>query len=257
MMKKTAVAIVHGIGRQDKTYADEFVMAIDRAYKKLTGKSNLVFKSICWQEEIEPIEQELYEKLKLKWMILRSFFIGYVGDALCYQPLSSSEAGFYDIVHKAIDRGISRLAEHVDVDSPLCIISHSLGTVVSSNFLWDIQKSNKPNLTSPATANLTKNLKLLYTMASPLAVWSMRYPEGGTPITLDASVKWFNLYSTNDIISSPIKIINQQYSSMSNLSDEHIKVGGLFTSWNPLSHNAYWNDRRVIDHIVSNLAKLA
>lgn len=256
-MKQIAIAIIHGIGRQDKSYADTFISKIKQEYTKLNGSSNLVFKSICWQEEIEPIEQHLYSKIKLNWKMLRSFFIGYGGDALCYQPLSNSGAGFYEIVHKSIDKGLAELSQQVNSDAPLCIISHSLGTVVSSNFIWDTLHGSRYFEPSEASKSMINKLKILYTMASPLSVWSMRYPNGGEPINLAPDSKWYNLYSTNDIISSELKLINQQYNCMPNLEDIHIKVGGLITSWNPLSHNSYWDDKRVISHISNSLLTLS
>jgi hypothetical protein len=255
---KIAVAIIHGIGRQNKTYADEFIKTINQSYQKLTGKNGLVFESICWQEEIQPIEDQLFDKIdKLGWKLLRSFFVGYVGDALCYQPSSNDQHGFYTTVHEAIDRSLKKLYYLVDKDSPLCIISHSLGTIVASNFIWDVQNGCKTFKPSQETIDLVSRLKLFYTMASPLAVWSMRFPNGGTPITINKDSNWYNLYAHNDIISSPLKLINQHYEYMSNLYDIKLRIGGLLFGWNPMSHNSYWDSVIVIKHIVTNLAKLA
>jgi hypothetical protein len=254
---KIGIAIVHGIGRQDKSYADNFIKLIQEQYKKSAGKADLVFESICWQEEIEPLEHTLFEKIKnLGWKLLRSFFVGYGGDALCYQPSEVKENGFYTKVHKSVDKGLQNLAKSLDANSPICIISHSLGTVVVSNFIWDIQHNSSYYSASPEVQNLIKRLSLLYTMGSPLAIWSLRFPDGGEPIKLDESANWFNLYAHNDIISSPIKLINQQYNHMSNLYDFKFNVGGVLFGWNPLSHNSYWDSRHVIKHITNNLLKI-
>jgi hypothetical protein len=93
-------------------------------------------------------------------------------------------------------------------------------------------------------------------MGSPLSVWSLRFPEGGSPISLSTPANWYNLYNTNDVISSPIKIINQHYKLMPNLFDVHIKVGNWKDSWNPAAHNAYWNSSSVINHISSKLSTI-
>jgi hypothetical protein len=254
---KIGIAIIHGIGRQDKSYADEFIKKIKEEYKKSAGTADLVFESICWQEEIEPLEHSLFEKIKnLGWKTLRSFFVGYGGDALCYQPSEVKGNGFYTKVHDSVDKGLRNLAKSLDANSPICIISHSLGTVVISNYIWDIQHGSSVYNASQEAKGLINKLSLLYTMGSPLAVWSLRFPDGGEPIKLEESAFWFNLYAHNDIISSPIKLINQQYMHMSNLFDFKFNVGGLLFGWNPLSHNSYWDSRHVVKHIAKNLTKI-
>jgi hypothetical protein len=251
------VAIIHGIGRQDKSYANEFIKLIKKHYQKLSGNAELVFESICWQEQIEPLEEDLFSKVgHLGWAPLRSFFIGYVGDALCYQPSSNDSHGFYTTIHEAIDKGLVALAKKVDKDSPLCIISHSLGTIVTSNFIWDVQNGCNTFNPSKEAISLVDRLELLYTMASPLAVWSMRFPDGGTPIQLKNVAYWYNLYTHNDIIASPIKLINQQYDCMSNLFDIKVSIGNWLIKWNPMSHNAYWDSNLVTKHIASNLHRI-
>lgn len=236
---------------QNKSYANEFIDLVRSKYVALSGKDNLSFESICWQENISPLEDDLLKKIgSLGWKSFRKFFVEYAGDALCYQPSTEGD-GFYEAVHDSITESLKRLST-LGTNTPLCVISHSLGTIVASNYIWDHQHRLK--YTDPKVEHILSNLKLLYTMGSPLAVWSMRFPYGGVPISLDGS--WFNLYSSKDIISSPIKIINQQYKDMSNLYDIEMKVGGLLDGWNPLSHNAYWKSDKVVTHIANNLCKI-
>ena len=250
-----AVAVVHGIGRQKKTYADEFIKSIEKTYSSKTGEDNLVFESICWQDAIEPLEIDLYEKVKtLGYSNIRDLLIGYAGDAICYQP-SKPKGIFYDLVHRSIDFGLSSLALRAGPNAPLFIISHSLGTVVMSNFLWDV-KHNQNSALSKETEEIIDRLEVFYTMGSPLSIWSLRFPSGGEPISIKRTSYWYNLYSRNDVISSPLKIINQHYSIMPNLFDVEMRVGGILTSWNPLSHNDYWTSKPVINHICTNLKRV-
>ena len=258
IIMKIAVAIVHGIGNQDKTYADKFINQLRQTYQKISGMDNLVFESVCWQEEIEPIENTLYEKTTdLGWSAIRKFLIGYAGDALCYQSAPNDSYGFYDQVHEAVDRGLIRLFDKVEIDTPLCIVSHSLGTIVASNFIWDCQnKSKRCFKASSQASDMINRLELLYTMGSPLAIWSMRFLNGGEPISIPDCSLWYNLYSKNDVISSPIKLINQQYECMPNLFDVKVNVGGVLCNWNPASHLFYWDSLNVIRHIANNLKKV-
>lgn len=251
-----AIAIIHGIGRQDKSYADGFISNIFSEYFKVTQRDDVYFESICWQEDIEPLEDELFQKLNhLGWPFLRSFFIGYAGDALSYQPSNQGTVGFYDIVHKTVSAGLNNLYHRAGPDAKLCLISHSLGTIVASNYIWDCTIGKTQNYCLESQA-LLSNMQLLYTMASPLAAWGLRFPEGGSPISLPTGSKWFNLYTKNDIISSPLKIINQQYQCMPNLEDVQMFIGNPLTCWNPMSHNAYWDSKLVAKHIAHNLTEL-
>lgn len=255
---KIAIAVIHGIGNQPETFANTFMSKINSSYFRLTGLKNLVFEPIWWKQHIAPIEQVLSSKISnLGWKTARNFFVNYAGDALCYQPEPGVKDGFYDMIHKSVDEVLVSLASRVESDAPLCIIGHSLGTVVTSNFIWDSQNAN-PDGFSPSkeAVALINRLELLYTMGCPLATWGMRYPNGGVPIEIPKAANWYNLYDNNDVISSPIKLINQQYQCMPNLFDVKVNVGSLTTKWSPLCHTGYWDSKEVINHIVSKLIDL-
>lgn len=250
---KIGIAIIHGIGRQNHTYADEFIERIQKRYQKSFDTDTLVFEPICWQQQIEPLENALFDKVKdIGWGFLRSLMIGYAGDAVCYQPISV-EKGFYLQIHQVIDKALQNLASKLDKDSPLVVISHSLGSIVTSNFLWDSFKDSA--LISPITLELVSRIKCLYTMGSPLALWSLRYPNGGIPLDL-READWYNLYYSSDIIASPLKLINQHYNCIPSLEDVKIPSRKVFTGWNPMSHNSYWSEAFVINHIVDTLKHL-
>jgi hypothetical protein len=169
---KILVVIIHGIGMQDKAYADSFIKKIEQKY----GKGNLIFEPICWQEDIQPLEDALYKKEeKLGWRKLRKFLIGYAGDAICYQQ-SIKERTFYNIIHDKLDRAISKI-HNLEGKIPLVIISHSLGTIVASDFVWDCQHGI--NGVSKESIEMVDGLELFYTMGSPLAKWSLMFEDGG------------------------------------------------------------------------------
>lgn len=251
------IAIIHGIGRQDKTYADGFIKLISDGYYKKTKKQNLNFEAICWQGIIEPLETSLFHKLpKLGWKRVRNLFIGFAGDAICYQPSyhPTDNVSTYDQVNLCVDDCIKKLQKD-NPNSPLCIISHSLGTIVASNFIKEVHK-NTFKISALSKDMTNNNLELFYTIGSPLAIWSLRYDNGGNPLNIQPPAKWYNIYSNNDVIGYPVKIINDNYTSIDNIFDVKINVGGWLTKWNPLSHNEYWSSKKIINHIVSNLIEV-
>lgn len=255
---KLAIAIIHGIGVQKHDYADDFINKIKESYRK-SGKNpdeDLLFVPIYWQNLLSSREKELFRKLESKtnWKGLRSFFINFAADALVYQPSEQPNSVYKDI-HRVIDRTFKEIYKRIPIHTPLAIISHSLGTVIASNFLWDCQNPTsdgaKNTEISIESISLASRLSLFVTMGSPLPVWSLRFPGGGKPITFPGETAlvssiWLNLYSKNDIIGHPLKSINHQYYKLDNLVDKSIRVGGIFTFWNPACHMDYWTSKKVI-----------
>jgi hypothetical protein len=104
---------------------------------------------------------------------------------------------------------------------------------------------------------------LLYTLGSPIAIWSLRYPEFGVPITVPSpnladhypnlTGEWINFYDEDDVIGYPLKTINDSY-GRAITADREINAGGLLSSWNPASHLGYWTDNDVTKPIAESLA---
>lgn len=252
------IALVHGIGRQNDEYADRFIDRVKRLYTETCGQHNLVFEAVCWQDEIEYVEDDLLRKYydmpwkgqkALGWWDLREFFIRYAGDAICYQPIGDSSA--YNRIHAVMDQSFSKLY-NASPDSPLVVISHSLGSIVASNFIWDCQHGKN----SLESRQMVDKMELLYTMGSPLSVWSLAYEDGGVPIDIPDFSKWYNLYSPYDILSYPLKPVNSRYGEMANLHDKRMLVGGLLGKFTPASHIAYWDSKSVIRHVVNKLCQI-
>lgn len=62
------------------------------------------------------------------------------------------------------------------------------------------------------------------------------------PDDLKRKAKWLNFYDPDDVLGYPLKPINAAYDNVVT-DDITINVGSWFsTSWNPLSHSAYWTD---------------
>ena len=103
------------------------------------------------------------------------------------------------------------------------------------------------------------------TLGSPIAIWSLRQVDFGTPIRVPAtklgkhhsglSGEWINFYDLDDVIGYPIRPLNDAY-KQSVTKDVPINAGGLLSSWNPLSHNSYWTDNDVTKPIARTLARV-
>jgi hypothetical protein len=276
MPPKIAVAFVHGIGRPEPAFADGMMDVLRAGFRKATGADPLVMKTVFWAPVIQNEENELWRRMSgggpMDFVKLRRFMVDFAADALAYQP-APRERVVYDDVHKVFAATLRALAAEAGPEAPLCVISHSLGTVVASNYFYDLQADPRKRIIAPAVrAAMGKTpldkghtLALLYTLGSPLALWSLRYKDFGSPVQIPspklkefhpgAAGGWTNIYDQDDVIGYPLKTINPAYSRMVS-RDLPVNVGGLLSSWNPASHTDYWTDGDVIAPVVDGLVRL-
>ncbi|AFC33253.1 hypothetical protein PM3016_6638 [Paenibacillus mucilaginosus 3016] len=146
MSQSLAVLIVHGMGQQKEEYADELKEQLADAYRLRSedpeASTHLCMEAVQWSHVFESGEQELFERLvrrhDLRYQGLRRFIIHYLADAIAYQPVETAEHN-YDAVHHTISGALRRLSERCGPAAPLCVIAHSLGAVIASNYFYDLQ----------------------------------------------------------------------------------------------------------------------
>ena len=198
----------------------------------------------------------------LRYQDLRRFVIQYVGDVVAYQPVETAGHN-YERVHEMIGESLYILAKDAGDDAPLCVISHSLGIVIASNYFYDLQvdKSDAIKLSPLEKGN---TLTLFYTLGTTLPLWSLRYYNFNRPINIPSKElqnfhpglkgEWINFYDKDDVLGYPLKDVSEHYNTAVD-EDRKVNVGGLFTSWNPLCHINYFKDKDVVEPIVDGLVR--
>lgn len=281
MATKIAVAVIHGVGAQESDYAEPMIEnLIERFVKEFPDSQNardhIVLEPVHWAPILQKAQNRLWRKVSgqkdLDYIKLRKFMVGFAGDAIAYQP-TPRDRKMYDDVHAKFAQTLHDLSKLAGPNAPLCIIAHSLGTVVASNFLYDLQNSSKRGLISPQVRHVMgrtalergHTLALFYTLGSPIALWSLRYEGFGRPIRFPpprlkqrfprADPQWINYYDADDVIAFPLRPLNAKYKKAVT-RDVEVNVGSLFSSWNPMSHTAYWTDRDITVPIAKSLVKL-
>lgn len=283
-MKKIAVAIIHGVGKQDPDFALEMREELQERFLGLTGvpaadpADMIAFRSIYWAPALQEPEDELWKRVKqhgdLDYMALRRFVVDFAADAIAYQP-TPNDRQIYDEIHRIFAGELHHLAQEAGPDAPLCVIAHSLGTVITSNYFYDLQKEFHGGVANHIAGRVKgeigdtplergETLALFFTMGSPIAIWSLRYgqPQFGTPIRVPSPQlsghypnlkgEWVNFFDDDDILGYPLAPLNTAYGAV--VKDRKINAGGMFSSWNPLSHTAYWTDNDVTKPIAEALA---
>ncbi|WP_042146888.1 hypothetical protein [Paucisalibacillus sp. EB02] len=277
MSQKIAVLILHGAGTPKEDFADKLIdrvkVGFDKKLSKKRTATELVFETVFWSNIFAPEQVKLWNQLReyrdLDFDRLRRFVLEFLADAVAYQPTRLGNQN-YDKVHSLVAKSIQRLREKAGEEAPLCVISHSLGTIIASNYFYDLQykQENIGTETQSCTSNIPieqgHTLTLFYTLGSPMAMWSLRYIDFGSPIDVPSPLlqtfypelegEWLNFYDKDDVIAFPIKGINEAY-KQAVTEDIEVNAGGMFTNWNPLSHLKYDTDKEVIQLIVNGLAR--
>jgi hypothetical protein len=278
MTQKIAIAVLHGIGDQKEDFSDIFSEELTKRFSQNlkpyfpSPEAELVIEPIYWGSVFNERENEMWVKLstsaELDFAKLRHFVIHFFGDAIAYQP-SVNHNPNYIKVHEVYAKGLQRLSEKAGKKAPLFVIAHSLGTVITSNYFYDLQyipnripESVKDNI---AETPLEKGDTLtgFYSLGSPLALWSLRYAAFDVPINVPSpnlvkyfpslSGKWINLYDKDDVFGYPLKPLNNAYDKAV-ACDIEINSGKLINSWTPLSHMHYFTTNDLINRIGDELA---
>lgn len=275
MAQKIAVAIVHGIGKQDPTFAQKITDALNVRCRDVCGE-DVVIESVHWAPVLQAEEDELQLRLeqggRMNFPRLRGFAIDFVADALAYQPAPDDRSA-YDGIHRVFAQAIHRLVEQTGPTAPLCIIAHSLGSIIASNYIYDLQiEPFRPIISGivkecigDTPIERGETLALLYTLGSPIALWSLRYRNFGKPIQVPASQlpqyypdlrgEWVNFYDRDDVVGFPIKTLNEKYREVVT-EDREVNSGRMLADLTPLSHIGYWTDRDIVGPIADALNRV-
>ncbi|MEB3103590.1 chemotaxis protein [Ferviditalea candida] len=284
-----SVAVVHGMGPFREDFYKDFERRLKKRLAKLNPDVRLTVDGVYWSDIPDRLEDRLWEKANVEqlrwkqvtpWIPLRSIFIHYLGDAIAYQPVSGRASGkpdnfipagsIYEDIHERFAQTLSRLADKAGGDAPLCVVSHSLGTVIASNYFYDLQhrkmavKARRVMGTDASRLERGETLTHFYTLGSPIALWTLRHDDFGIPIRVpcpemssrgNAIGEWVNFYDKDDIIAYPIKNLSRQYNAAVT-EDLEINCAG-FRSWTPFAHGMYFKTKSVLNRIAASLNRLA
>ncbi|WP_199614835.1 chemotaxis protein [Paenibacillus alkalitolerans] len=277
--KKIALAIIHGVGSPKENYAakvkkillNNFAKELHRRFGMPMdeAKNQLAIEAVYWGNVFENLKKDLAKKVEKGGVYketitghLREFMIHNMGDAIAYQPVISSDPNAkskYNEVHGKLYETIKKLADMPQLEhAPLCVVADSLGSVITSNYFWDLQNPGTLEKINPDLfhelqqdqRSLVKGdtLTLFYTLGSPIALWNLRYDNFGAPIKVDS---WVNFYDPFDIIAYPLEPLYGDKGIR--IEDININVGNLLSQGTPLSHTGYLDNDRVIRTIVNGL----
>jgi len=254
MAKDLGILVIHGMGQQAMHFAD----GLER---DVSGKLNsahaqrIAWQSVFWADILESRQQQYLKKARreadLDYISLRRFIVSSIGDAAAYRRVGKPTEGTYGRIHARVRDAKLQLEDRLtNPNGPLIILAHSLGGHIISNYIWDIEEKNSP-------FQDFSGLRVLITFGCNIPLFTFALGRV-VPITLPDGAIWENYYDPDDVLAYPIAP-TRGYSS-SGVIDRAINVGGLFSSWSPLSHSKYWTDdsltRPIANHVESLLNEI-
>ena len=275
MNQTVAVVIIHGMGAQKPDYADDIIDKLYTLVPEQAEGARLVVKPVYWADITHEKEEEVWQRVtasgEMDRLELRRFIFNLAGDTLAYQP-SEGRKELYLGVHRKIAETLSELSTAAGPEAPLCVVAHSLGTVVAQNYLYDLQHGSDkaaelPDARTPLEHGET--LSLLCTYGSPIAIWRLRFGDEYKAINFpgsstealypDLQAKWYNIYDGDDVLAYPISQLTEHYEELAKegyLEDCTSDAGGLLLGWNPMSHKAYLRDDEELERLAKFIADI-
>jgi hypothetical protein len=224
----------------------------------------LIFREGLWADITQDGEDTLKDRMfndpdtDVDWIKARKFFVDYLGDAISYFKGKAPDVySQYNAIQTRIDGLIQNLSgdTNPNQNTLLTVVSHSLGTVVLSDYLYD-----KRDTLEPKYQLIFSNF---FTMGSPIALYANRFYNHQSERNPFANFKpqkvqdengvWINLFDEDDIVGYPIRPVNS-YCKKAVTADLNVSVGSFISGGTPLSHTGYWEDDEVGKIIAEKLA---
>ena len=265
------VAFVHGIGTQSPGDYAHFERAVRRAFSRRVGSAGapappsdaLTWQTAYWAKVTQTDQDALKRLLDVRGAI-QTFLVDGAGDAAAYSRVPGG-GGKYSAIQQVFTETLNNLSdlaagnEGPGVRAPLTVIAHSLGAVIATGAIAALNRQNAfPD-------NL--ELKCLYTLGSPIALYGLRYGLAAFTPPLDVPT-WVNFFYPHDMIAFPLQPLGGAWKTA--VQDEPLSHGGGVGLWagfkrslianlhfarNVISHSWYFEDRRILDTIGEALAE--
>jgi hypothetical protein len=284
VMTQVALITVHGMGETLPDYADGLMAQLRSRLGGLATQA--VMRSVYYQSILHGNQRQVWDRTvatgKVRYEELRKFVLYGVGDAAGLENRKEIPGSVYELAQGEI-AGALMSAHAVRPGMPVVFVAHSLGGQVLSSYIYDAQKATRGE---PVGAGIWRNIDAwaigalgrtftasersflaadtcagLVTTGCNIPIFVASHKEMHIiPITPRSPLfKWINFYDPDDVLGWPLQPLSTGYRKL--VEDRAINAGGgvgdfLMRSWNPLSHNSYWDDGAVLDAVAGMLRRL-
>ncbi|MDB5906906.1 MAG: hypothetical protein JWP34_1020 [Massilia sp.] len=285
-MADVALMTVHGMGETPPDYAADLGQRLrTRIGPRFTRQADM--RAVYYQDILKPNEREIWRRVAgdgiVRYEQLRKFLLFGFADAAGLENRKEDPGSVYELAQIEIAKTLLDIYSGNGADTPLVLLSHSLGCQVLSSYIYDAQKARSGipvaagvwrdidhwsrtlqgrALTEPEKRFLACGTALGWiTTGCNIPIFVAAHKEMAIiPIAAPRpSFKWLNLYDPDDVLGWPLQPLSEGYRML--VEDRAINAGHgvinwLVKSWNPLSHSSYWQDEQVVGELASMLTQL-
>jgi hypothetical protein len=285
-MADLSLITVHGMGETPPDYASGLGRRLrDRIGAHFDGRVDL--RAVYYQDILKKNEQEVWRRVQhsstVRYEQLRKFLLFGFGDAAGLENRKEDSGSVYELAQIEIAKTLLDAYAANGADTPLVLLSHSLGCQVLSSYIYDAQKARSG---LPVAAGVWRDIDhwsrtlqgraLTESEKSFLACGTaLGWITTGCNIPIFVAAhkemtiipisrprpgfKWLNLYDPDDVLGWPLQPLSEGYRLL--VEDRVVNVGHgvvnfVVRSWNPLSHSYYWEDDAVVAPLASMLGQL-
>lgn len=277
---KLPVLFVHGIGGSSESWAEPHIRKLrEKTLSELRqllkdkaprdAAEALVVRSVYWKGALEKPQNQLRGALAtyFGWVVsaltwqerifrnvvkklhaFQSVIVPmFIGDIVGYLG-KEGRIGVEERFAAALE---ALLEETGEDDAPMTFVAHSLGTVITSNYIYDRMSAHWKDGVNRMDARFV--FANLFTAGSPLALFSMRFggPENfNRPVRVEhPRGRWVNILDKDDPVSMPLRVLNAAYETAVT-ADCQVDSG-----WNwGQAHVEYFERTDTLDIVAKKLA---
>ncbi|MEW2914081.1 hypothetical protein [Leisingera sp. JC11] len=266
-MKRLGLIAIHGMGETKEDFADAFFAEI-RSRLGAAQSEKLVTEPVYYQNILQENQEKYFNRVRqhIDWMRLRKFMLYGICDAASLESRKDGPDSPYFIAQTRILEAFRRVYRALEGSNRrVIVVAQSLGGQVLSNYLWDASRASKPahgvwsgtpGFASPEEEEFCRGnfIARLNTTGCNIPVFvAGRDREDIKPIPRPNSYfEWHNFYDEDDVLGWPLRDLSDSYAALVE-ADHRINSGGLLTSFNPLSHSNYWDDRSFLRPLLDQI----
>jgi hypothetical protein len=271
-----SVVVIHGIGDQPLAYHSPLERPVKAEFAALSGMAAdeveqlIRFRPVDWsgvgRQEQESLLRLYYPNPGRRHnltdlYLLRQILVTGFDDALLYLSPHWHATIKSQLRQAILEEGRWLRQQYPEGPLFVSVVGHSLGSVIAydvcydffteiGHFLQEVRPS-QPDAAPPEVLALDLELSNLFTMGSPLAIWSLTQDPDklwyrDRPVVVRSGGVWYNFYSGWDPIAFPLEPIYPTLAREGRLRDFRVWSGAN-------AHSGYWACRAVGQHIAERL----
>lgn len=266
-----------GMGAVDEAFAEPLFEALREGLGR--DWSRLHCDTIHCQGHLQTNIERVFEgmqKRDMDFLRARKFMLYGMAESAAQMGDIQQHGGNYEKTQQAIYATLERAAGAAGDNAPVVLLSHSVGCVNLSNYLWDAQKTSighglwrdggPRGVHKGSARDLFLRLKTMshwYTLGATNPLWcagmSREQIQAVISNTRGYNFQWKNFYHPDDLFGWPLKPLSPSYNQAVYRDYETRPLSDWSSaSWGPqlVAHDGYWRSELVQRQLLQDLREL-